>query len=691
MIRGLALALIAGLALAPSGQAQAGRLTDAASPYLQAHAGDAIDWRPWSADALALARREEKLIFLSIGYASCHWCHVQARTTFADPRVIELLNESFVSILVDREERPDLDRHFMAIMAAMTGESGWPANFFLTPDAVPLSATGYLAPEPEYGRPGFVAAAGGLARAWATRRPDMLADAAEIRAGIEGLFAAAPAAEAGGGDPRDKAAEAWSKRFDEAYGGFGRGAKFTHANVLSFLLRNGARRRDPMLLENVFETLDQMAAGALRDQLGGGFHRFTVDRFWQQPHFEMALNHNALLARLYLAAYRLSGRPRHAAVARGILDALLARFRLGGGGFASALDADSAGREGAYYTWTEPELRTVLGAAEAERFAAAYLDPDHGRGALRLLQEAAAPARFAASRARLLEARQARPPPARDEKVLSDWNALAVSAFAQAAQVLDEGRYARVAQEEGRRLLATLADGGGLIHARLGDRLGAQVFLDDYAFLAEAFVDLYETDFDIAWLEAAHETMTRLIERFQGKPGAPFHFTPLGRSSAISARVLLAEDGAPSGNAVALTTLHRLALFGQFEAQARAIAQTLAPYLAASAALAPGLLRALGFTPTEAHEIVIVGLPEDPRTQALLREARARPLRGTVVALIPPGADIENKDWPLLAARPLIDEKPTAYVCRQRLCKLPVNNPEDLAAQLDALFPRLPG
>jgi hypothetical protein len=589
----------------------------------------------------------------------------------------------------------------MDVMSAMTGDSGWPANFFLTPDAAPLFATGYLAPEAEYGRPGFLDVVQGLARAWTTRRREILEDAQAFRAEIAKLAEATPAGAGGGEDPRARAAGAWSERFDETYGGFGWGAKFLHPNVLSFLLRHGVRRRDWGLLARVLETLDHMAAGGVRDQLGGAFHRYSVDRFWQVPHFEMALNDNALLARLYIEAYQASGKARYAAVARAILDDLLARFRLREGGFAAALDADSGGVEGAFYTWTEDEVRAALGAPEADLFLETYVDRRHGlvkgRSVLRLLQDPAsrpgAQGRLAASRARLLAARQRRPAPARDEKVLTDWNALAVSAFAKAGQALDDPGYRRVAQEEGERLLAAAADDRSFSHGRLAGKSVDAVFLDDYAFLVEAALDLYESDFHLGRLERARGLMERLIERFQEAPGAPFRSTPLGWSGGIPARTVLDEDGAPSGNAAALSALHRLVLFGAegaLEDQARAVTRALGPYLESSGPAAPGLLQALDFSPQDSHEIVIVGRADDRRTQALLREVRGRLLPGTVVALIAPDAPGKNERWPLLAGRPLLDERPTAYLCRQRLCELPVDRPADLAARLDRLFPRAP-
>jgi uncharacterized protein YyaL (SSP411 family) len=442
-----------------------------------------------------------------------------------------------------------------------------------------------------------------------------------------------------------------------------------------------------------------MAAGGVRDQLGGAFHRYAVDRFWQVPHFEIMLDENALLARLYLEAYQASGKARYAAVARGILEDLLARLRLSAGGFASALDAETEGKEGFYYTWTAEEVGAVLGAQAAGPFIEAYLDSFHGlvrdRSVLRLLDDPEAllrtEARLADSRSRLLEARGGRGAPRRDDKVLTSWNALAVSAFAKAAQVLDDRRYLMVAEAAIRPLLPSEPD--RLRHSRRAGKSAEVVFLDDYAFLVQALLDLYEADFQISRLDNARRLMETLIERFQEESGMPFRFTPLDQSSDLPVQTILNDDGVPSGNAAALIALNRLVLFGAeatFEDEVRAISGRVDRYLEASAPSATGLLRALDFRPDEAHEIVIVGDPDDDDTRGLLREVHRRLLHGTVLAVIAPDAAKENERWPLLVGRPLLDGKPTAYVCRKRLCNLPVNTPAELSVQLDKLVSQVP-
>ncbi len=386
-------------------------------------------------------------------------------------------------------------------------------------------------------------------------------------------------------------------------------------------------------------------------------------------------------------------------MARGILDDLLGRFRLPGGGFASALDAETEGREGFFYTWTADEVRAALGTAGTEPFIEAYVDQFHGlvggRSVLRILDDPRSLVRtqdrLAESRARLLRHRAGRRPPLRDDKVLTSWNALAVSAFAIAARVLDDPRYLGVAREELDRLLAPLSGDGPLTHSRLGGRAADAVFVDDYAFLVQALLDVFETDFRTHRLDAARQLMEALIARFQERPGMPFLLTPAGHASAIPVRVVLDENNVPSGNAAALRALRRLALFGvgkALEDQARDISAGLGRYLDERAPSASALLGSLDYSPEEAHEIVIVGNPEDGDTRRLLREVYSKLLHGTVLAVIAPDAPAENETWPLLAGRPLLAGKATAYVCKNRLCDLPVDTPAELSAQLDRLVSR---
>lgn len=673
--------------------AAAGRLSDATSPYLLLHADDAIDWHAWEPETLDRARAADKPIFLSIGYAACHWCHVMARTTFADDRVIDLLNRNFISILVDREERPDLDAHFTTVMSAMVGRTGSPANFVLTPDLVPILAAGYLAPDAEFGEPGLVESLQTVVTAWAEDRNGVTVDAESIRATLQRLAEPIETGSARSGhDTRDEAAQTWIGAFDPVYGGFGGEPKFPFPNVLSFLLHYAVWNGDRAMEANVYKTLDAMAASAVRDQLGGAFHRYAVDRAWRLPHFEIMLEENALLAQVYLDAYRASGAQRYAVVARGILDDLAARLRLPDGGFASSLDAETEQVDGRYYTWTADQISAALG-AEAPRFADAYLDPTHS--VLRLVEPEASvidsQQSFADSLARLRAARAERVPPFRDEKRITSWNALAISAFAKAAQIFDEPEYLATAQAAMDGLLESYDDLTDVRRSSLDGRKSGEVFLDDYAFLALALIDLYEADFRRTRLDLATSVMEIVLNRFAPVSDTPLRFSPHDAKHAVGPIVILEEQGSPSGNAASLMALYRLNLYGaesRFARPADALARSFGRYLEMRAAGATGLLRAFDFRSDEAHEIVIVGELEDDATRALLLEVRTRLLHGTVVAVIPPGAPLIDEQWPLLSGRPLLDGKPTAYVCRKRLCNFPVNAPADLISQLDQVIRR---
>ena len=695
---GLCLLVALWLGLLTSSAAEAGsRLSDEKSPYLLQHAGDVIDWHPWGRDALELAKRENKMIFLSIGYSTCHWCHVMTRTTFSDSRIVSVLNSNFVSILVDREERPDLDRHFADVMMAMIGRSGWPANFLMTPDLVPVFAGAYMGPESAYGEPGLLNVAQIIATEWRDRRDKVSRDAMRFAAELQDRLApVGPGAARGLEDPRNAAILGWTGHFDLQYGGFGTGQKFPLPNVLSFLLHEAVKRRDANLLDMVLLTLDHMAAGGIRDQLGGAFHRYSVDRTWRVPHFEIMLDGNASLAVLYIEAFQASGNSRYALVARGILDDLLARFRMPGGGFASALDADTEGIEGLYYTWTLDEIRSVLGSELFTPFVSAYFDMEggsvKGRGVLRPKTDPRTllvmQSEFAESRQRLLEARSSRPAPLRDEKILTSGNALAVSAFAKAGQVLKDKHYVEIAQTEMKNLLGRSAVGLWLSHTRIGEWIGDEVFLDDYAFAIQALLDLYEADFDPSHLDVAAKLMEVTIDRFYSGSGRPFRFTPKDKPSDIPTRHHLEEQGLPSGNAAALAALLRLHLFSASAEQERlasSILDGMGRYLDRSAMWSTGLLRALDFRPTEAYEIVIVGRAGAEDTEDLLDVVRKELVHGVAVAVVEPDAPPENDEWPLLARRPMMDNLATAYVCRKRLCDLPVNTATALSSQLTKL------
>ena len=639
-------------------------LAHAASPYLRQHADDPVNWHTWSPEALEQARREGKVVFLSIGYASCHFCHRMARETFADPEVAKVLDATFISILIDREERPDLDAWFGRVMIATGGQAGWPMTMFLTPDLVPLFGANFMPPHGDAGGPGFLDVATALAADWRNDHDALIHNIDALRPQL-GMLAEDGAGTAIAGDPRETLTTTRAAGLDPLYGGFGTDAKFPQPAALILLLHQAVRLENSALLNQVTKTLDYMAAGGIRDQLGGAFHRYASDRLWLAPHFEIDLSDNALLARLYLEAFQATGRATYAAIARGILDDLSTRLRRSDGAFASGLSAECGDIEGACYTWSAESIRAVL--PNSQPFLDAYLPPGGGRRVLRLTPQSldtALPG-FAQDRDRL---RAARPLPPRDDKVLTSGNALTASAFALGARVFSDADDRKVAEE-----IIQQIDTPTLRHRRDG----AEVFLDDYAFLIQAILDLAEGGADTARLDHAQALAKTMIARFQDAPGRPLRFTPRGDHSPTPPMVLLQEDGQPTGNAVALADLERLALLrGETDSAVGALANT----LAGAAAQAPGLAAAWDYR-MGAREIVIVGPPNDPNRAALLAMVNHRLLSGTVLTVLDPKAP-ENGPWAMLNPRPMEEDKATAYVCHKGICNVPVTSEEDLKAVL---------
>lgn len=692
-LRGL-LCFVCGLLTFDTAMA-ANRLTGSTSSYLLQHADDPVDWYPWGEEPLQRAKREQKLIFLSIGYSACQACRRMGRESFRDPATAAVLNAHYISIHVDREERPDLDGYFMNIVTAMTGSGGWPLNMILTPTLEPVYGGSYFPLVSQQEQPSFKAVLTTVQSEWAGDREKLLKRLGKLVTWLR------EQRETGQGepkgetdlDPRPAGVAFWQSRFDDQYGGLaGLESKSPHPLLLSLLLRHAALHRESPAAEPALLTLDQMGAGGVRDQLGGAFHRSSVDPRWQVPRFEIMLDENALLARAYLEAFQLTGRPHYALVVREVLDDLLRRFQLPGGCFAASLVGE-AGAEN-YYTWTAEEITAVLGAQQATPFLELFFDPVEGvvagRSVLRLLDglESLAQNRkeLRNSQQAMRAARERRPSPARDEKVLTSWNGLMISILARAGALLQEPTYLTAAN----RCLADMnqhfPSPEALRHSRRAGWVGESVFLDDYAFLAQALVDLYEADFNLKHLEQARLLVQAILDHFQPATGRPFQLTPKASVSAIPARTVLEDGNTPAGNSVALLTLQRLVLFTQarrLEEEGLAIRRYLADYLAKKGATAPELLHVWDYLPDSAVEVIVAGERTHPMTQAFLQEIRRRLIPGLVLALVEPGQSMDTKAWPLLAGRVPLKGEPTAYVCRNLLCRLPVTRLEDLVLQLD--------
>jgi len=699
------------------------RLAGETSPYLKQHARNPVDWYPWGEEALQRARAEDKPIFLSIGYSACHWCHVMEHESFENDDIAAAMNESFVNIKVDREERPDLDDIYMAATQLLAGQGGWPNSLFLTPDLKPFFAGTYFPPEARYGRPGFSEVLKAVAEAYRGRRHDVTKIAEEVAGQIRKMSEASPSVQILSASTLNRAFGEMAARFDNVHGGFGRAPKFPPSTSLMFLLRYHRRTGNPEALRMAVNTLDAMARGGMHDQLGGGFHRYAVDERWLVPHFEKMLYDNALLARVYLeAAQAVAGLPVSSAlpaggaataasfreVATDVLDWVLREMTSPEGGFYSSMDADSEGEEGRFYVWTPDEVEAILGGPEKALLCGVYgIVPggnfEAGRSIPHLeksLAEAAAslaidPAelrlRLAGARARLLAARGRRVAPGRDDKILTDWNALMIGTLALAAQVLDENRYLAAAARAARFLLERMrrpASGGGAV---TGDRLlhsfkdgdaRHPACLTDYAFLVGALLDLYEADFDAAWVTQARALAAAMIDLFWDDT-AGFYFTGRDHEQLI-ARPRENSDGAtPAGASVAALALQRLAWLTGDDSLAKKSRVVLRLYRDSVERFPSAfgmMLCALDQHLDRQRQIVIAGRRDEPRVKEAIRTLRAQFDPNRLTALADPGDRAAADSVPLLAGKEASDAGPAIYICENGTCKKPVGSTSEIPA-----------
>jgi uncharacterized protein YyaL (SSP411 family) len=676
------------------------------SPYLQQHAFNPVDWQPWSEATLARAKKEDKPIFLSIGYSTCHWCHVMERESFENEEVAKVLNAHFIPVKLDREERPDIDQVYMTAVQGLTGSGGWPLSVWLTPDLKPFYGGTYFPPENRMGRPGFRPLLLELARVWKERRGEVDESAAKIAGFIAANARSRASGEGGvpGIEVFDQAYDHYVRQFDAAWGGFGPAPKFPRSEAVQLLLRVHARTGKPHALAMCETTLDRMARGGMYDHLGGGFARYSTDERWLIPHFEKMLYDNALLARAYLEAYQATGKEPYARIAREIFAYVLRDMTDPGGAFYSAEDADSEGEEGKFYVWTPAEIEAVLGKEEGALFCRVYGvtaegNFEHGTSALWLerpvaacaaaekLELAALEARLAAARKALFDVRAKRVRPHRDDKVLTAWNALMISALAHGAQVLEEPRYAEAAARAARFLLANLRKDGRLLARWRQGEARFPAYLDDHAFLAAALIDLYETDFDPAWFREARRLQAETDRLFGDASGGGYYFTGSDQETVV-ARMKDAYDGAlPSGNSVAAQNALRLWSFTGDEAyrtSAESVFGAFGDFIGQAPFAVPRMLCALDYALGKPREVAIAGAPGAEDTQAMLRAVRRPFLPNRVVAFAPDGTvDAETEALiPLLARRSIKDGRATAYVCEGTVCKAPVTSAEELAELL---------
>jgi len=697
------------------------RLADEKSPYLLQHAHNPVDWYPWGEVAFEKARRENKPIFLSIGYSTCHWCHVMERESFENEDVASQLNRDFVPIKVDREERPDVDRIYMTFVQATTGGGGWPMSVWLTPDLQPFFGGTYFPPENRWGHPGFRSILSQIADAWLKDRSQIVDSARNVVEQLRAQAVVAPSRAPIDDSVPNSGFYVFRRTFDTQLGGFGSAPKFPRPSVFNFLLRYWARTKNKEALDMVLLTLREMAKGGMYDQLGGGFHRYSVDERWFVPHFEKMLYDQAQLVMSYLEAFQITGDRQYSDVARRTLDYVLRDMTDREGGFYSAEDADSVINpeepnvkgEGAFYIWTAEEIRDVVGEPGAAWFCYRYGVADGGNVAndphgeftgrnilfqsmtveetaqqfgksLEEIQKGLAQAENL-----LLEARSKRVRPHLDDKILTSWNGLMISPFALAGAILDEPRYAAAAGTAAEFVISRLYDqqNGTLLRRYRQDEAAIPGFLDDYALFTQALLDLYETQFDLRHLELAVRLTEKQMELFEDRQNGGFFNSAAGDASLVM-RMKEDYDGAePSGNSIAIMNLLRLAQItnrATFRKSAEKTVAAFASRLSNVGAALPQMLAACEFLRSEPRQIVLIGEKSDPGTHDLLRTLYSHFVPHRMVLLV--DSDQMRRalaGWiPTIAEMNRLDGRATAYVCQDYACQLPVHETEDLARLL---------
>ncbi len=683
------------------------RLISETSPYLLQHAHNPVEWYPWGEEAFAAAKAQDKPVLLSIGYSACHWCHVMERESFENEAIASVMNEFFINVKVDREERPDVDAVYMNAVQLMTGRGGWPLTMFLTPDGEPFYGGTYFPPadrQTDRGiSPGFPRILRSVAEAYETRRSDVGNTAGEILGELNRMQAPPGGSAALGRDIFKTAYRKLGLRFDHVHGGFGQAPKFPNSLALSFLLRYWRVTGESHARHMVEMSLRKMALGGMYDHLGGGFHRYSTDVEWLVPHFEKMLYDNALLSRLFLEVHQATGKLFFRRIVEETLDYVLREMTGDNGGFYSTQDADSEGEEGKFFVWTPAEIRDVLGEREAELFGAYYGVTDEGNfehtgtsilhitdaldlvglkhgfslyDAERLISDA---------RKKLREARETRVKPARDEKQVVSWNGMMLVSFARAAAVLGREDYRAAAIACGEFIERDLLRDGRLCRTFKNGTRKYAGYQEDYACVAEGLLALHETTLDVRWLKLAKQLADTMLELFSDPEGGPFFFTGFEHEALITRVKEYYDNATPSGNSVAVDVLLRLAVLTG-EDRYRSIAVSVLESLADAMGKVPSgfgqLLCALDFHFSSPKEVVIVGDPEAADTRALLAVVNGMFLPSRILT----GRTAEDSEAdelvPLLRDRDQVDGRATAYVCENYTCQAPVTTPEDLRKAL---------
>ena len=684
-------------------------LVDETSPYLLQHAYNPVQWFSWGTEALDLSRSSDRPILLSVGYSACHWCHVMERESFEDETIAELMNELFVNIKVDREERPDLDEIYMGAVQAMTGSGGWPMTVFLTPDLRPFYGGTYFPPEDRHGRPGFPTVLGAVAQHYRDQREkvDEQADRLKTLLTQNASLASAPSNLDDASSWWDAAFGQLSEAFDAEHGGFGGAPKFPGSMNLAFLLRYSRRENDAESLRMVELTLRKMARGGMYDQIGGGFHRYSVDERWLVPHFEKMLYDNALLTWVYLEALQMTGDMLYGTVASQTLDYVLREMTRVGGGYYATQDADSEGEEGKFFVWSPEEIERALGedAALFSRYFGVTQEGNFegGSSILHVAEELPELARslgvdetefervVESGKVKLFAARQGRVSPARDDKIIVAWNGLMMSAMAQGFNVLGEAAYLNSAREAASFILSELVVEGELMHTWKDGRARFRAFQDDYACLVNGLLDLYEASFEVKWLEAARGLADAMCSRFWDAEHGGFFYTEEGEQDLIVRTKNPFDNATPSGNSIAALALLRLAAFlGDSSYSERAVStlQMLNELVKRSPTACPQMMCALDFLQQHPREVAIVGFPRDRAPFVDAVHARFLPNK-VVIAWAPDDETTVGDLIPLLVGKMRSDGGARAYVCANSVCLSPASNVDELVEQLATASPSL--
>jgi hypothetical protein len=678
------------------------RLIHETSPYLLQHAHNPVDWHPWGEEAFQKATSENKPVLLSIGYSACHWCHVMERESFENEEIAALMNELFVSIKVDREERPDLDEIYMNAVQMMTGRGGWPMTMFLTPEGKPFYGGTYFPPEDRYSVPGFPKILRGVANAFYKQPQDVENSVSQILARLQSMSRSAESAGPFDPDIIIRGAEQLAQAHDSEHGGFGRAPKFPNAGVYELFLRAFHQSKNPRFLDTITYTLTKMAQGGIYDHLGGGFHRYSVDEKWLVPHFEKMLYDNAQLVRVYAQVYQITGEPQFKRVVEETVDYLLREMLQPQGGFYSTQDADSEGEEGKFFVWTPQEVSRILGEDAAEIFCRIYDVSEQGNfedknilHPILTLEQASKyfnrgvdeiAALLEEAKAKLFAEREKRIKPFRDEKVITAWNGLALSGLAEAIKISGNQEYRRAATRTVEFIFSKLFRDGHLLHTYRDGVAKILGYLDDYAFLAVGLLDLFEATLDRSLLARTIELTDILIGEFWDDDDGAFFYTGKSHEQLISRAKPAFDASIPSGNSMAAQLLLRLYHYTSREVYLKKAETILRSYHDSMAAQPFGLahmLGALDFYLRKPKEIVIVGEPDEPRTREILEGVHSTYLPNSTLQLVRPNEKIDEMA-PLLKGKSQVGGRATGYVCHNFTCSAPVTTWDELRRLLDS-------